>query len=1079
MSERDIFDAALALADPAERSAYLEQACAGDAALKAHLEGLLAMHDHLGSFLEAPAPVLGVTVAEPVPEGPGTVIGPYKLLEAIGEGGFGIVYLAEQQEPIRRKVALKILKPGMDSKQVIARFEQERQALALMDHPHIARVFDAGATASGRPYFVMELVKGIPITDYCDQSRLTPRQRLGLFVDVCQAVQHAHQKGIIHRDLKPSNVLVTLHDGSPVVKVIDFGIAKALDQPLTDKTLFTGFAQLVGTPLYMSPEQAALSGLDVDTRSDIYSLGVLLYELLTGTTPFTRERLREVGFDELRRIIREEEPPKPSTRISTLGQAASTVSANRQSEPGCLSKLLRGELDWIVMKALEKERSRRYETASAFAADVERYLNDEPVLACPPSAWYRFCKFARRNRVALTTVALVAAALIVGTALSLWQAVRARQAEDRAEGQLEKTKEESQRAGGNLRLALQALDDLHNDLARSGLVEQPHLEALRRKYLERALAFYQEFGRKNSADPAVALETAKAYSRLASILDVLGSRAEAEKAFHQALARLEELAPDPSAGPHMRREIAECLLSYGILLRKTRRPQQAEKTYHRGLGILADLKTTLAKEIRYRRELAHGYLNLAAALDDMNRYGEAEKAARQGLRLLRELVKEHPKVTDFPSNLSLGLSNLAIILWNSKRLKEAEAALDEAGAIQSRVLALFPGVPQFRWHLSSIQSIHGILLASGGRPVEAEPHLRQAFQLQKRLAADFPATAAYRTKLAETAGWLGGLLMRSGRADQGRALHEQLVKEFPKAPECQDKLAGYLNDLGTQELVAGRAKAAAKLQRRSIAIYEKLVKDHTHEPAYRRGWAAALGNHAFVLARTGRPHEAEQYARQALAAHKDLWSLLGAGPAYEPADRPRGVLDALGVSLHALPRRPDYRGELAVAYANLGRLWLDQKRFQDADHVYREGLETVPDSPALNNAVAWLRATCADARLRDPKHAVKLAQKAVALAPGKATYQGTLGVAQYRAAEHAAAVTALEKAIHLHGAGNPYASAINALFLAMAQWQLGQKEEARKWYGQAVQLMEKSRPQDEELRRFHAEAGELLEIKKR
>src|SRR5207249_875796 len=381
-------------------------------------------------------------VDDPITERPGTVIGPYKLLEQIGEGGFGVVFMAEQQEPLRRKVALKVIKPGMDSRQVIARFEAERQALAIMDHPNIAKVLDAGTTGeaeprplgsgedaplpngrgSGRPYFVMELVKGVPITDFCDQNQLTPRERLELFIPVCHAVQHAHQKGIIHRDIKPSNVMVTLHDGTPVPKIIDFGIAKAMGQQLTDKTLFTNFAQLVGTPLYMSPEQAGLSGLDVDTRSDIYSLGVLLYELLTGTTPFDKDRFKEAGYDEIRRIIREEEPPKPSTRISTLGQAATTLSTQRKSDKRKLSQLFRGELDWIVMKALEKDRSRRYETASGFAADVQRYLNDEPVQACPPSAGYRFRKFVRRNKAALATGTVVALAVLLAVGSLGWMA---------------------------------------------------------------------------------------------------------------------------------------------------------------------------------------------------------------------------------------------------------------------------------------------------------------------------------------------------------------------------------------------------------------------------------------------------------------------------------------------------------------------------------------------------------------------------------------------------------------------------------------------------------------------------------
>jgi WD40 repeat protein/serine/threonine protein kinase len=377
------------------------------------VEELIENHFRAGSFLEAPAPVVNTT-EDPVCERPGTVIGPYKLLEQIGEGGFGMVFMAEQMQPVRRKVALKVLKPGMDTRQVVARFEAERQALALMDHPHIARVFDGGTTASGRPYFVMELVRGVPFTAFCDHNHLSIRERLGLFMDVCQAVQHAHQKGVIHRDLKPTNVLVTLHDDKAVVKVIDFGVAKATGQQLTDKTLFTNFAQMIGTPLYMSPEQAQMSGLDLDTRSDIYSLGVLLYELLTGTTPFDKERLWTAGYDEMRRIIREEEPARPSVRVSTLGQAAATVSANRRSDPQKLRGVMRGELDWIVMRALEKDRNRRYESASAFAADVRRYLNDEPVLACPPSARYRLGKFLRRNKRSVLASTLVLLALVGG-----------------------------------------------------------------------------------------------------------------------------------------------------------------------------------------------------------------------------------------------------------------------------------------------------------------------------------------------------------------------------------------------------------------------------------------------------------------------------------------------------------------------------------------------------------------------------------------------------------------------------------------------------------------------------------------
>lgn len=429
---RELFLAALKV-PAAEREAFLRQACTGADDLRERVGLLIRAHEELGSMAPPAGAQVDPTIDQPMTETAGTIIGPYKILEQIGEGGMGLVFVAQQQEPIKRRVALKIIKPGMDSRQVIARFEAERQALAMMDHPNIAKVHDGGTTPENRPYFVMELVKGVPITEYCDQNQVPISQRLELFVSVCQAVQHAHQKGIIHRDLKPSNVLVTSHDGTPVVKIIDFGVVKAIGQQLTEKTIYTQFSQMVGTPLYMSPEQAGQSSLDVDTRSDIYSLGVLLYELLTGTTPFDRERMRELSHDEMRRIIREEEPPKPSTRISTLGKAATTVSAQRQSEPKQLRRLLRGDLDWIVMKCLEKDRSRRYDSASGLARDLERYLAGEPVLARPPSTSYRLGKFVQRHRAAVTAGVAVAAALVAGTVVAGWQAVVATQAQKHAE----------------------------------------------------------------------------------------------------------------------------------------------------------------------------------------------------------------------------------------------------------------------------------------------------------------------------------------------------------------------------------------------------------------------------------------------------------------------------------------------------------------------------------------------------------------------------------------------------------------------------------------------------------------------
>jgi serine/threonine protein kinase/WD40 repeat protein len=448
--EKSLFCAAIELSSAEERAAFLEEACKDNPILRTEVEALLRAHESPQPILDETRP--GLTAAdELISERPGEVIGRYKLLEQIGEGGFGVVFMAEQQQPVRRKVALKILKPGMDTKQVVGRFETERQALAIMDHPCIAKVFDGGATPSGRPYFVMELVRGVPVTKYCDQNCLSPRQRLKLFIPICEAVQHAHQKGVIHRDLKPSNILVTMHDTTPVPKIIDFGVAKAVGQELTDKTVFTGFTHMIGTPLYMSPEQAGQSGLDVDTRSDIYSLGVLLYELLTGTTPFAKDLFKQATYEEIRRIIRDDDPPKPSTRLSDLGKSGertaslslpfdsepltgnlASVSVRRHMEPAKLTKLLRGELDWIVMKALEKDRNRRYETANGLAKDLQRYLNDENVLACPPSVSYRLRKLLHRNKGPAVAVVLMILVLIAGIIGTTWGMIRATKAESGA-----------------------------------------------------------------------------------------------------------------------------------------------------------------------------------------------------------------------------------------------------------------------------------------------------------------------------------------------------------------------------------------------------------------------------------------------------------------------------------------------------------------------------------------------------------------------------------------------------------------------------------------------------------------------
>lgn len=473
--EDALFYTAISMTNPCERSAFLDQACAGKPELRQAVEDLICAHEEAEGFFirsrsafslageDQAAELLpaGTVAREKADDQIGRWIGGYKVLQRIGEGGCGVVYMAEQQAPVRRMVAIKIIKPGMDTKSVIARFDAERQALAMMDHPNIASVLDAGATETGRPYFVMELVRGVKITEFCDQNNLNTTSRLQLFIQICQAIQHAHQKGIIHRDIKPSNILVTLHDGVPIPMVIDFGIAKAMSGRLTNQTQFTAYEQIIGTPAYMSPEQAEMSGLDVDTRSDIYSLGVLLYELLTGRTPFDGQELVRSGLEEMRRKLREVEPSRPSTILTTLhGTELRAATVNRRDELPKLISLLKGDLDWVVMKALEKDRARRYETANGFVMDVQRYLNNEPVLARPPSRWYRLGKLVRRNRAVFVASAAVALTLLLGFGTSTWLFLKERDAR-RQQVLLREQAERAERRENELRRQAEAKEKIN------------------------------------------------------------------------------------------------------------------------------------------------------------------------------------------------------------------------------------------------------------------------------------------------------------------------------------------------------------------------------------------------------------------------------------------------------------------------------------------------------------------------------------------------------------------------------------------------------------------------------------------
>ncbi len=635
--EVGLFSAALEL-PASQRAAYLAAACADDPALRLHLEALLRVHEDAIPFLEGPAhpaqespmgaeaPGPTVRLSVPLAEKAGGRIGRYKLLQQIGEGGCGVVYMAEQAEPVRRRVALKIIKLGMDTRQVIARFEAERQALALMDHPNIAKVFDAGATETGRPYFVMELVRGIKITDYCDQNNFSTEERLALFIQVCQAIQHAHQKGVIHRDIKPSNILVADHDGVPVPKIIDFGIAKATtDQPLTDKTLFTAFEQFIGTPAYMSPEQAKLSGLDVDTRSDIYSLGVLLYELLTGKTPFDAQELVNSGLEAMRRTIREKEPIRPSTRLGTMLEGELTTTAkHRHTDAPKLVHLLRGDLDWIVMKALEKDRARRYETANGLARDVERYMGDEPVVARPPSKMYRFQKLARRNKLAFAAAGAVAATLLVGLGLATWQFI------------------EKSRAYRLTLLAEQAQERLRLQAQAS----EKQARAINRFLTEDLL--FQATPEQTAREKKVTME---------EVLDV---------ATHN-LDQNAEIAQQPELEATLRLDIGTTYEKLGALGEAERNLRLALKLSRSALG--AEHLETLAAE--------HA---LAKLLSDQRKHEESERLAHEAWQgRLRLLGAEHRDTLNSQELYEEGLAEQG-------KLQEAEPIARQILQIRERVL---------------------------------------------------------------------------------------------------------------------------------------------------------------------------------------------------------------------------------------------------------------------------------------------------------------------------------------------------------------------------------------------------------
>jgi tetratricopeptide (TPR) repeat protein len=944
---------------PEERTAFLDKACAGDAGRRARVEELLRAYEAAGNFLQGHRPPSApvVTVDDPIRDRPGAVIGPYKLLEQIGEGGFGVVFLAEQTQPVRRKVALKVLKPGMDTRQVVARFEAERQALALMDHPHIAKVLDGGETGSGRPYFVMELVKGQPITEYCDQAQLATRERLELFVHLCQAVQHAHQKGVIHRDLKPSNVLVTVQDTTPVVKVIDFGVAKALGQELTDKTVFTGFAQMIGTPLYMSPEQAGQSGLDVDTRSDIYSLGVLLYELLTGTTPFAKERLKEVGYDELRRIIREEEPPRPSTRISTLGEAAATVSANRRSDPKKLSRAIRGELDWIVMKALEKDRNRRYEAAGAFAADVRRYLNDEPVQACPPSAWYRLRKFARRNKTGLA----VAGSLLFFIA---WSAAGVGWfARDRAARQAK------------------AVQDLEQVLGQAELLQAQG----KRTDAVAALRQVELLATQAPGDPS-------REARLSAVRERLDADLRAEK----FIGRLEDIRLRVESAVNLVEsrfdnagfpEIQSALHDYGIEIGIMEPAQVAAFVFGKPEPIRGYLVAALDRCLRSEpggdAQLRQWLLAVLVAADnDPWRVRVRKAKAAQDWQALEQLgteahLAEQPPLFLLQAARWLPAERWAARLGQLRRIQRAypadlwanhELAYElmndgqpaEAVRYFTAALALRPGNP-------GIYLNRGIAFMRAGEVDAAIEDYAQCIALAPSYSA------AYNN--------FGRALRVKGRLDEAVVELQKAIALDSKDPRPHHNLGDVLRDLHRPE--------------EAVAEYHKAIALDPKYPATHRSLASTL--HAL--------HRLEE-------AVAEYHKAIALDPKFAPAYYDLGTilyglnrLDEAVAEYHkAIALAPKY----AKAHCHLGIALADLRRQDEAIAEFRQAIALDPKLPQAHYNLAIT--LC---RLHRLDEAIPEYQKAIALEPKYAPAHCDLGLALMELGRLDAAITEYQKAIAL------------------------------------------------------------------
>jgi serine/threonine protein kinase len=943
MNERSLFLDALEIDDPARRTAFLDEACGTDLSLRLRLDQLLESHAQAGQFLAKPVqerPCDYPTVdAETVTAGPARCIGPYKLLQEIGAGGMGTVFLAEQQQPIRRSVAVKVIKPGMDSQQVIARFEAERQALALMEHPNIAHVLEAGSTEAGRPYFVMELVKGVPITAYCDEQRLTPRQRLELFVPVCQAVQHAHQKGVIHRDLKPSNVLVAEYDDRAVPKIIDFGIAKAVAQRLTERTLVTGFGHLVGTLEYMSPEQAKFNALDIDTRSDIYALGVLLYELLTGSPPFDRKRLRDTPLDESLRIIREEEPPRPSTHLS-CGDTLPAIAAKRGTEPAKLGKLLRGDLDWIVMKALDKERARRYQTADSLARDIQHYLDDEPVAAGPPSARYRLGKFVRRHRRWLAAACAFVLLLVVATAVSVSLAVWAVLAESETSVERDKAVAAKRRAEEEAAMASAVSDFLNNNVLgqasahlQAGPGRAPDRDLKVRTALDRAADnMHGKFAGQPRVEVAVRLTMGNAYRQLTEY-------DRAQQQLETALQRAQDAWGEENDDTlHAMNELA-------VLYQERGKNDLAEPLYARCLA-LNQKRNGDAHASTLRCQT-----NLASLYQAQGKYAQAEPLLQAALAGQRQLLGEEHEMT------LASINNLALLYQAQGKFVDAEPLLLLLIERRRRLLG--------HEHPATLEAMGNLagLYQEANRLDEAEPLLDRVFELSRKVHGDDHSSTL--TAMNNLAVYYCN-----------RKQYERAEPLFTKGLATQRQKLGnehphtlfLMNNLALVLQRRGEFARAEVLSLEALQVCRKILGPEHIDTAL------TINNLAWLYRAQKKFAEAEPLYVQGLAVyrqvkgddHPDTLTVLRSLASFYYQEVKRyDKAEPLYTELLERYRRLDGKDSARVgaALASLGVMQVRQGKHQEAEPQLRAALaiykKTVPDTWHVGFAQVWLGASLA------------------------------------------------------------------------------------------------------------------------